>query len=325
MGAWSKVLLSRRALQDPLVALTVVTTSLTPKRRSLRALVSAMRPTQWVKNGLIAVAPAAAHSLTHADVFWRTATAFVAFCFMASGIYLINDVRDAPSDRLHPTKRLRAIASNELSTRVALTSAVVLIVVAFAIPLALRRAEGLLLILGLYFVISISYSLWLKNMAIIEMGVVASGFFLRAYGGAVTSHITVSTWFLVVISFGALFLVVGKRTSELKYVGVNGTRPVLAEYTPEFLHSALTLSATVVVTGYCLWAFDTSATGLSANYNDFLPVRLSVVPVVFAVLFIMRSAEAGDGAAPEELLLHNRTVQALTLIWVLLIAWGVYG
>ena len=325
MGAWSKVLLSRRALQDPLVALTVVTTSLTPKRRSLRALVSAMRPTQWVKNGLIAVAPAAAHSLTHADVFWRTATAFVAFCFMASGIYLINDVRDAPSDRLHPTKRLRAIASNELSTRVALTSALVLIVVAFAIAFALSRPQGLLLVLGLYFVISISYSLWLKNLAIIEMGVVASGFFLRAYGGAVTSHITVSTWFLVVISFGALFLVVGKRTSELKYVGVNGTRPVLAEYTPEFLHSALTLSATVVVTGYCLWAFDTSATGLSANYNDFIPVRLSVVPVVFAVLFIMRSAEAGDGAAPEELLLHNRTVQALTLIWVLLIAWGVYG
>ena len=284
-----------------------------------------MRPTQWVKNGLIAVAPAAAHSLTHADVFWRTATAFVAFCFMASGIYLINDVRDAPSDRLHPTKRLRAIASNELSTRVALTSALVLIVVAFAIAFALSRPQGLLLVLGLYFIISISYSLWLKNMAIIEMGVVASGFFLRAYGGAVTSHITVSTWFLVVISFGALFLVVGKRTSELKYVGVNGTRPVLAEYTPEFLRSALTLSATVVVTGYCLWAFDTSATGLSANYNDFIPVRLSVVPVVFAVLFIMRSAEAGDGAAPEELLLHNRTVQALALIWVLLIAWGVYG
>ncbi len=284
-----------------------------------------MRPRQWVKNGLIAVAPAAAHSLTHADVFWRTATAFVAFCFMASGIYLFNDVRDAPSDRLHPTKRYRAIASGELSTRVALTSAVVLIAVAFAIPFALTRSQGLLLILALYFVVSINYSLWLKNMAIIELGVVASGFFLRAYGGAVTSHITVSTWFLVVISFGALFLVVGKRASELRHVGETGTRAVLGEYTPEFLRSALTMSATVVVTGYCLWAFDTTSTGLSANLNDFVPIRLSVVPVVFAVLFIMRSAESGDGAAPEDLLLHNHTVQALALIWAVLIAWGVYG
>lgn len=284
-----------------------------------------MRPRQWVKNGLIAVAPAAAHSLTHADVFWRTATAFVAFCFMASGIYLFNDVRDASSDRLHPTKRFRAIAAGELSTRAALTSAVVLIAVAFAIPFALTRSQGLLLILGLYFVVSINYSLWLKNMAIIELGVVASGFFLRAYGGAVTSHITVSTWFLVVISFGALFLVVGKRASELRHVGETGTRPVLAEYTPEFLRSALTMSATVVVTGYCLWAFDTTSTGLSANLNDFVPIRLSVVPVVFAMLFIMRSAESVDGATPEDLLLHNRVVQALALIWVALIAWGVYG
>jgi len=284
-----------------------------------------MRPVQWVKNGLLAVAPAAAHQLTHADVFWRTVTAFVAFCFMASGIYLVNDVLDAPSDRLHPTKRFRAIASEELSTRAAWTSAIVLIAAAFAIPFAMSRSQGLLLILGIYFAVSISYSLWLKNMAIIELGAVASGFFLRAYAGAVTSHITASTWFLVVISFGALFLVVGKRTSEMEKVGVNATRPVLAEYTPEFLRAALTMSATVVVTGYCLWAFDTSSTGLSANYNDFVPVRLSVVPVVFAILFIMRSADAGDGAAPEELLLHNHTVQALALIWAVLVAWAVYG
>jgi decaprenyl-phosphate phosphoribosyltransferase len=111
----------------------------------------------------------------------------------------------------------------------------------------------------------------------------------------------------------------------LKRIGATATRPVLAEYTPEFLHSALTLSATVVVTGYCLWAFDTSSTGLSSIYNDFVPIRLTVVPVVFAILFIMRSAQAGDGASPEDLLLHNRVVQALALLWVLLVAWGVYG
>jgi decaprenyl-phosphate phosphoribosyltransferase len=297
----------------------------TPKRRSARALVSAMRPTQWVKNGLIAVAPAAAHSLTHADVLGRTATAFVAFCFMASGIYLVNDVRDAASDRLHPTKRNRAIASGDLSTRAALTSAVVCVLIGFAIPLALSSPQGLLLILAIYLVVSLGYSFGLKNVAVIELGVVASGFFLRAYAGAVTSHIPVSTWFLVVISFGALFLVVGKRSSELTKVGLTATRPVLKEYTSEFLHSALTMSATVVVTGYCLWAFDTSITGLSSVHNDFVPIRLTVVPVVFAILFIMRSAEAGDGATPEDLLLHNRVVQALALAWVVLLAWGVYG
>jgi decaprenyl-phosphate phosphoribosyltransferase len=305
--------------------LVVVTTTIGPKRRPPLAFVSAIRPSQWLKNGLLVIAPAAAHSLTHREVILRTATAFVAFCCMASGIYLFNDLRDAELDRLHPTKRFRAIASNELSTRAALIGAIVLVAIAFTVPLALSSSGGLELILGIYFAISISYSLWLKNMAVIELGVVASGFFLRAYGGAVTSHISVSTWFLVVISFGALFLVVGKRTSELMKVGVNAARPVLAEYTPEFLRSALTMSATVVVTGYCLWAFDTSLTGLSSNNNDFVPVRLSVVPVVFAMLFIMRSAEAGDGAAPDQLLFHNRTVQALAVAWVALMVWGLYG
>jgi decaprenyl-phosphate phosphoribosyltransferase len=99
---------------------------------------------------------------------------------------------------------------------------------------------------------------------------------------------------------------------------------VLAEYSAKFLESVLTMCATIVVAGYCLWAFDASSTGLSANHDATLPVRLSVVPVVFAMLFIMRSADAGQGAAPEELLLHNRTVQVLLAIWVVLMIFSVY-
>lgn len=301
-----------------------MTTNPDHARGRLRALVSAMRPTQWVKNGLIGVAPAAARQLTHADVLRHTAAAFLAFCALASCIYILNDLRDIDADRQHPTKRFRAIASGQLPVPIAVASAAVLFCVAFALPFALWHPGGLFLILGLYFVISISYTLWLKHVAIVELGAVASGFFLRAYAGAVASHIFVSTWFLVVISFGALFLVVGKRSSELKKVGAGSTRRVLAEYTPEFLHSALTMCATVVVTGYCLWAFDTTATGLSSRYNDLVPVRLTVVPVVLAILFVMRSAEAGDGAAPEELLLRNRTVQSLIVIWAALLLIGVY-
>ena len=118
---------------------------------------------------------------------------------------------------------------------------------------------------------------------------------------------------------------IGKRSSELRKVGAGETRKVLADYTEEFLHSALTMSATVVVTGYCLWAFDTSSTGLSSVRYDRVPIRLSVVPVVFAILFIMRSADAGDGATPEDLLLHNRIVQVLALLWAVAIGVGIYA
>ena len=137
------------------------------------------------------------------------------------------------------------------------------------------------------------------------------------------SHIPVSTWFLIVVTFGALFLVVGKRSAELRHVGA-ANRPVLAQYTTDFLHSALTLSATVVVTAYCLWAIDTSSTGLSSIKHDVIPVRLSMVPVVLAILFIIRGAESAEGESPEDLLLKNRSVQALALVWIILIVWGTY-
>jgi decaprenyl-phosphate phosphoribosyltransferase len=302
--------------------LVVVTTN-SRARGPLRALISAMRPKQWVKNGLIIVAPAAAGELTHADVIRHTAAAFLAFCLVSSGMYIFNDLRDVEADRRHPTKRFRAIAAGHLNSRLAVATSLVLVAAGLSIPFALWHPGGLLLVLGLYLVITLAYIYWLKNVAVIELGVLASGFFLRAYAGAAASHIFVSTWFLVVISFGALFLVVGKRASELQHVGAGETRKVLSEYSAEFLHSALTLSATVVVTGYCLWAFDTSSTGLSFHH-DVLAIRLSVVPVVFAVLFILRSADAGKGEAPEELLVHNRTVQLLVALWAVAVAVGVY-
>jgi decaprenyl-phosphate phosphoribosyltransferase len=301
-----------------------VTTEVSKQRGPIRALFSAMRPRQWVKNGLIVVAPAAAGTLLHHDVARQTGVAFLAFCLVASGLYLLNDVRDVAADREHPTKRFRAIASGQLHTGVAVGSAVVLLLGGFLLPLTISRPADLLLVLGLYVAISLSYIFWLKTLAIIELGAVASGYFLRAYAGAAASHIFVSTWFLVVISFGALFLVVGKRDSELKAIGAGTTRKVLAEYTSNFLDSALTLCATVVVTGYCLWAFDTSHAGLSSNHDAVLPIRLSVVPVVFAVLFILRSVEAGQGAAPEDLVIQNRTVQVLMVVWATLMVFGVY-
>ncbi len=290
----------------------------------VRSLASAMRIPQWVKNGLLVVAPGASGTLFHRSVLANTIVAFGAFCLVASAVYIFNDVRDVQLDRQHPTKRFRAIAAGDLSTPRALVAAATLLVLGLLLPLFLSQPGGFYLILGLYVAETMAYNLWLKNAVIIELGLVASGFFLRSYGGAVASHIPVSTWFLVVVTFGALFLVVGKRSAELRHVGTTN-RLVLQDYTAEFLHSALTLSATVVVTAYCLWAIDTSSTGLSSIKHQIIPVRLSTVPVVLAILFIMRGAESSDGESPEDLLLRNRTVQVLALVWAGLIVGGTYA
>jgi len=299
-------------------------TSTQTARGPIRAMVSGMRIPQWVKNGLVFIAPAASGRLFHADVLENSLIAFFSFCAIASCIYLTNDIRDRADDRTHPTKRFRAIASGQLKVGSATALAVTLAITALALPLLLNHPRGFYFVLGLYVLESFSYIAGIKRVAVVEMAFVASGFFLRAFAGAAASHIPVSEWFLVVISFGALFLVIGKRAAELRNVG-DKNRAVLKEYTPEFLNSALTMAATVVVTAYCLWAFDTSATGLSSVKHLTLPIRLTVAPVVLAVLFIIRGAASPAGEAPEDLLLRNRTVQTLALVWAVLVGIGVYG
>jgi decaprenyl-phosphate phosphoribosyltransferase len=214
-------------------------------RGPLRAAASGIRMPQWIKNGLVFIAPAASGRLFHADVFENSHVAFGAYCALASFIYLINDVRDIDDDRSHPTKRYRAIASGQLKVPVAVALAVALAVAAALAPLLLNRPEGLYVILAMYLGTSLAYTAGIKRVAVVEMAFVATGFFLRAYAGAAACHIPVSEWFLVVISFGALFLVVGKRSAELRNVGTKN-RAVLKEYTPEFLNAALTMAATVV-------------------------------------------------------------------------------
>jgi len=282
-----------------------------------------MRPQQWVKNALVFIAPAASGTLLHRHVLAMSLLAFASFSAVASAIYLLNDVRDVDDDRRHPTKKFRAIAAGEFAAPAAVSLAVVLAVIGLLLPLAIHHPEGFYLVISLYVLQAVAYIAGIKRIAIIEMAFVASGFFLRAYAGAEATHIPVSEWFLVVISFGALFLVVGKRSAELRHVG-EANRAVLKDYTTEFLHSALTMAATVVVTAYCLWALDTSSTGLSSVKHDGLPIRLSVAPVVLAVLFIVRGAESADGETPEDLLLKNHVVQILVIIWAALLAWGVY-
>ena len=241
---------------------------------------------------------------------------------------MINDIRDRTADRLHPTKKFRAIASGVVPLPFALVLAIALLVGAIAISWSAGTAgHDLFFVIATYIALTLAYSMALKRQPVIEFAIVASGFFLRALGGAVASDLYVSSWFLAVAAFAALFLVIGKRTAELKELGGNAAahRAVLAEYTPEFLRSALTLVASVVVTTYCLWAFDVSPTGLSSVHHRVVLIRLTVVPVVVAILHVLRRLERGDGGAPEDLVFGDHTLQVLGISWAALFVLGIHA
>jgi decaprenyl-phosphate phosphoribosyltransferase len=231
------------------------------------------------------------------------------------------------ADQGHPRKRHRAVAAGQLSPRVAVPAGVLLLGLGIAATQIDHPNAALATVVALYGANALAYIYVLKTVAVIEMASVAAGFFLRSIAGAAASHLFISTWFFVVVSFGALFLVVGKRLAERHHLGAGASthRAVLAEYSDNYLNSSLTLIAAVVVTGYCLWAFDTSRTGLSAVDHNVLAIRLTVLPVVLTILHVLRLLERGGGGAPEDLIFDDRTVQVLGVIWAVLIGIGIYS
>jgi decaprenyl-phosphate phosphoribosyltransferase len=295
-----------------------------PSPSAVRGLARAVRPRQWPKNLLVFIAPAAAGVLHYRQHTLEALGAFGIFCLAASGTYLLNDAADAEADRHHPDKRHRPVASGAVPVPVAAGTGAVLVAVAVALAWVLS-GWPLAAIVGSYVGISVAYTLRLKRDAVIELAAVASGFVLRAIAGGAATHVPLSNWFLVVISFGALFVVIGKRTAEHALLGSDrgSHRPVLDEYTTSFLKSALTLTASVTVTAYCLWAFERS--GLASRAHHFVWIELSVVPVILGVLHVLRLLDAGKGGAPEELVFHDRLLQLLGVVWIATLAIGLYA
>jgi decaprenyl-phosphate phosphoribosyltransferase len=288
-------------------------------------LVRAMRPRQWGKNLLVFLAPAAAGVLSHFGVFLHVLGACGVFCAAAAGTYLVNDAVDAEADRRHPDKRLRPVANGDIPVRAAVVSGAALATVAIA-GAWLVAGWSLAVVVGAYVIVSTAYSLRLKREPVVELAAVASCFVLRAVAGGAAAHVPLSNWFLVVTCFGALFIVVGKRSAEHARLGSErgDHRPVLTSYTPSFLRSTLTLAASVALTAYFLWAFE--ATGLAGRAGSRVVwIQLTVVPVILGTLHVLWLLDAGRGGTPEDLALRDRFLQALGVLWLVFFSIGLYG
>ena len=292
---------------------------------TLGLLARAVRPRQWPKNLLVFMAPAAAGVLGEWQTTVRVVAAFLIFCVVTSGTYLVNDVVDAESDRHHPVKRIRPVASGALSPGIALGVGSALIATAIALAL-LIRPWGFAAVVASYAGLSIAYTLRLKREPVVELAVVASCFVLRAVAGGVVAHVPLSNWFLVFTSFAALFIVAGKRCAEYARLGDNRGvhRPVLDDYSESFLKSTLTIAATVTVASYCLWAFERS--GLLAHGGDkTVWIELTVIPLVLSVLHILRLLDAGKGGEPEQIALRDHVLQGYGVLWLGLMSVGLYA
>jgi decaprenyl-phosphate phosphoribosyltransferase len=284
-------------------------------------LVKLARPKQWSKNVLVFAAPAAAGVLDNRQWAVDAGIAFVCFCLAAAGTYYINDARDAEADRLHPRKRARPVASSAVPVPVAYVGGAVLLVASIAVALTVNT--NLALTVGGYLALTTAYSSVLKQVAVVDLVAVAAGFVLRAVGGAAATEIPISNWFFIVTSFGALFMITGKRAAEAKEMGDGATefRPVLAVYTPSYTAYLRAVSSGAVLVAYCLWAFEKAEVATAS-----IPwYQLSILPFVMAVLRYALVLEQGRGSAPEEIILGDRPLQLIALAWAVVFTIGVYA
>ena len=288
----------------------------------LGGLVRSARPKQWLKNVLVFAAPGAAGVLSTGDGVWRSLVVFVVFCLAASGTYLFNDIADRDSDRHHPTKRRRPIAAGVVPVRVAVVAGVGLLAASVALSVVLGWQT--LVVTVTYVVLTLSYSAVFRQVAVLDLVAIAAGFVLRAVAGAVAVNVPMSTWFILCVSFGALFVVTGKRYAEFEELAASAdgssTRATLAVYTQPYLRAMLTMACTIAILTYCLWAFESN----TAAGDGAVLFEVSIVPVAAAFMRYLLVLDLGRGAAPEEVFASDRVLQGLGVVWAVVYALAVY-
>jgi 4-hydroxybenzoate polyprenyltransferase len=275
------------------------------------SLVAAVRPRQWPKNLLLFGGLFFTQGFKDIDLTLRALAGFGIFCALAGAVYLLNDVRDKDQDAVHPEKRLRPVAAGELSTGAALAAAAVLALIAGVASVALGRTFAFV---GLaYLVLQAAYSYGLKNIVILDVFLLATGFVLRALAGAVVINVTFSPWLFLCTMMLALFLGFGKRRHELvTLVDFGSHRPALLQYTPALLDQAVGLSATASVLSYALYTIE-SSTGKGHR------LLMCTIPfVMYGVLRYLYHLYANrEGGSPERILFTDIHIAVTLLLWVI--------
>ena len=279
-----------------------------PQRRPvLRAAFASLRPRQWTKNLLLFAGITFAAKLGDAARWVEASAAFVAYCAASSASYLVNDVRDAPHDRVHPVKRSRPIARGELSPRLAEAIAAVLTFGAFLLVAPLGIAS--ILFLATFFALQAGYTLLLKHVVLLDVMTIGGLFVVRAAAGAAAVEVRISPWLLLCTALLALFLALAKRRGELVLVGAEATpgRPVLEGYSLALVDQLVSVVAASTVISYCLYTFtarDSKAMMVTIPY---------VVFGVFRYLLLMHRRDLGE--EPEEVLLRDLPILLCIAGW----------
>lgn len=294
---------------DPQTALVSATEQ--TRVNTLRELIRELRPKQWTKNLLVFASAMFAGTFLDPVNFLRATVAFIAFSFMSSTIYIINDIVDIEKDRLHPDKCKRPIASGAVSVPLGIITAIVLAGISVAASLFVNiELTGILLV---YFVLNLSYSVHLKHVVLIDVMIIAAGFVLRATAGAVAVHEYLTSWFVLCTLLLSLFLALGKRRHELELFKdqPDKRRKVLDHYSVKLLDQLM-----VIVTGLTIMFYALYAASEDQRMMWSVPF---VIYGVFRYYYLIHMKNAGG--KPEEVLLTDKHILFTVILFGIVVVY----
>lgn len=305
-------------------------------KNSLRNIFRLLRPRQWIKNFAIYAALLFSGQLFNINLFMLSTWGVIIFCAISSSIYIINDIFDIEKDRVHPFKRLRPLAHNDVSLNVAILLAVILALGAMIFSLIIDPAFFIITVV--FFLLHLAYSAYLKHIEIVDILTLAAGYMLRVFAGEVISNTHISAWLLLSVISISIFLAIGKRRSELTLLShqpnhsgiLLSTRKTLSHYSEKLLDIYLSIFATSTFISYSLFTFLENPRGLQFNLT-FIPsdalgtylqrkwLMVTIVPVAYGLMrYLQRIYEKHEGESPERVLFSDRPLLVSVVIWAIL-------
>lgn len=280
----------------------------------MKEYVKLLRPHHYLKNLLVFSVLVFSGQLFNTEKLITNALAFVIFCLLSSVIYIFNDICDVEKDRLHHTKKNRPIASGKVSIKRAWIIAIVLFIASFSINYCIFKISSTLVLLT-YLLLNIGYSLGLKNIPIIDLGILVSGFLLRVLYGSYVSNIEISNWLYLTVIAASFYFALGKRRNEYRKASTGETRAVLKEYTENFLDKNMYMCLALTNAFYALWSVDQSTI---AHYNNKNLVITVPLVLIITMKYCLNIEKTSDGD-PVEVLLHDKVLLILCVSFILIV------
>lgn len=271
-----------------------------------------LRVHHYIKNLLIFVPLICSGQLFYKEKFADTFVCFISFCLLSSAVYIFNDIHDLEKDRKHPVKCKRPLASGKIKKKNAEILMVLLIFLSFFCNSYVLHFESTML-LFVYLIMNLGYSLRLKNIPIVDVSILVLGFVIRVVCGAIVSEVFISNWLYLTVFAVSFYLALGKRKKELEKIENGETRSVLKEYPSRFLDQGMIMFLTLANAFYALWSVDAH---VKRNYDGHYLIFTIPIVVLITLKYSFTLEKNSDGD-PVEVLLHDKILLFMCVLYVL--------